>query len=67
MTIIELQGSGGNVISTFPVVVIGRLLNEGGQHYSLTCSLKECPSLLCADHSVSHLLPSMTPLPPQVL
>lgn len=38
-----------------------------GSIRGLTWSFKECPSLLCADHSVSHLPLSVTPLPPQVL
>lgn len=33
VTIIELHGNSSNVISTFPVMVIGCLLNEGGQHW----------------------------------
>lgn len=40
---------------------------RAGSSRGLACSLNECLSLLCVDHSVSHLPLSMTLLPPQVL
>lgn len=53
-TIIKLRGSSSYVITMFPLMVIGCLLNGCvGTNGSLACSFKECTSLLCFFYCLS--------------